>query len=128
MSSTRPSQHEILSKVEKAMEAIACGNKQIGLPHHLSSDFEDCALYDENHLWEKIPKLLDELKQANPITCYAGRKPPEKSFEPELDDLELWAYHWESEVMNCKIYLKFCIKIGRDGKPHYLHVRIHPDR
>jgi hypothetical protein len=23
---------------------------------------------------------------------------------------------------------KFCIMIGRDGKPNYLHVRIHPDR
>jgi len=114
--------------VEKAVEAIACGNKQFLLEHHRPGDFEECALYDEDDLWEKLPKLLDELKRANPINCYAGRYPPEKSFEPELDGLELWAYHWESEVMNCRIYLKFSIKVGRNGKPHYLHARIHPDR
>lgn len=128
MSSPRPSPHEILSKVEKALEAVACGNKQIALPHHLTADFEDCGLYDEDDLWEKLPKLLDELKKANPIDCYAGWSPPQKSFEPELAGLELWEYHWDSEIMNCIIYLKFSIKIDQRGKPHYLHARIHPDR
>src|ERR1700690_435725 len=119
MSHPRPSPREILSKVERALEAVTCGNKQIALSHHLAVDFEDSALYDEDDLWEKLPKLLHELKNANPIDCYAGGCPPEKSFEPELAGLELWAYHWDSEVMNCRIYLKFSIKIGRDGKPHF---------
>jgi hypothetical protein len=118
----------MLSKVEKAVEAIACGNKQIALIHHLANDFEDCGLDNEADLWEKLPKLLHELKQSNPIKCYAGSHPPYKSFEHELDGLELWAYHWNSGVMKCKIYLKFCIKIDGRGKPHYLHARIHPDR
>jgi hypothetical protein len=126
--SSRPSNDEILSKVEKALDAIVSGNKQIGPAYHLASDFEECSIYDEADLWEKLPKLLSELNAANPVLCYAGTRPPMLADDPYLDGLELWAYHWNSDIMNFRIYLKFCLKIGRDGKPHYLHARIHQDR
>jgi hypothetical protein len=124
----RPSKHEILSKVDKALEAIACGNRQVARSVHLADNFEDCSIYDENDLWEKLPKLSMELKGANPVLCYAGTNPPMRADDPFLEGLELWAYHWYSDMMNFRIYLKFCIKYGADKKPHYLHASIHQDR
>jgi len=124
----RPSQREIFSKVEKAAAAIACGNKQVAPLHHLSCDLEDCCIDDEADLWEKLPKLPDELKKSDPIKCYAWGRPAKPSWERELGGLELWAHHWNSTIMGCKIYLKFSIKIDGGGEPHYLHARLHPDR
>jgi hypothetical protein len=127
MSLPRPSKREMLSKVDQAATAVARGNKIVALAHHLTNDLDDCGFYDAADFWENLPKLLDELKNADPISCYAGQRPPQPSWEPELDGLELWAYHWDSEIMGCKIYLKFSIAI-RCGNPHYLHARLHPDR
>jgi len=114
--------------VEAALAAIAAGRRQVGPVHHLSGDFDECSIYDEDDLWGKLPILLHEIKAANPVVCYAGACPPMTAEEPSLDGLELWAYHWNSDCLNCRAYLKFCVKFGRDGKPHYLHARIHPDR
>jgi len=128
MSLQRPSNPEIRAKVEEALAAIAAGNCQIGPVHHLSGDFEECSIYDEDDLWVKLPIFLQEIKAADPVMCYAGTCPPLIAVEPTLDGLELWAYHWNSDCLNCRAYLKFCIEFGQSGKPHYLHARIHPDR
>jgi hypothetical protein len=128
MSPSRPSNPEIHAKVEQALAAIAAGKCQIGPVHHLSDDFDECSIYDEDDLWGKLPILLQEIKAENPVMCYAGTCPPMTAEEPSLDGLELWAYHWNSDCLNGRVYLKFCIKFGRDGKPNYLHARIHPDR
>jgi hypothetical protein len=128
MSSSRPSPEEIHSKVEEALAAIASGKCQIGPVLHLSDDFEQSSIYDEGDLWAKLPILLQEIKDANLVLCYAGTHPPMPSDDRTLDGLELWPYHWNSDCLNFRVYLKFCIKIGRDGKPNYLHARIHPDR
>lgn len=128
MSPPRPSNQEIRYKVDEALAAINAGRCQIGLVHHLANDFDECSIYDEDDLWGKIPILLQEIKDANPVLCYAGTRPPMPSDEPALDGLELWAYHWDSDCLCFRAYLKFCIKPGRDGMNHYLHVRLHEDR
>jgi hypothetical protein len=128
MSSPRPSNQEIRSKIEEALAAISSGNGQIGLTHFVSRDCAECSLYDEGDLWSKLPILLQEIKQADPVMCYTGTCPPTPSDQPGLDGQELWEYHWNSDCLNFRAYIKFCIMIGRDGKPHYQHVRIHPDR
>jgi hypothetical protein len=128
MSSPRPTNPEIRSVIADALAAIAMGKCQVGLTHFLSLDFEECSIYDEDDLWSKIATLLLEIQHADPVTCYAGKYPPTPSNQPALDGLELWEYHWNSDCLNFRAYIKFCIKIGRDGKPNYLHVRVHPDR
>jgi hypothetical protein len=128
MSSPRPSNSEIRAKVEEALVAIENGDFQVGPVYHLSRDFAECFIYDEAGLWELLPKLLREIQTADPVLCYAGQSPPDLAVEPTLDGLELWAYHWNSDALNFRAYLKFCIQHDRNGKPHYLHARIHPDR
>jgi hypothetical protein len=128
MSSTRPTNQEIRSKIEEALAAISLGKCQIGITHVLSRDLAECSIYDEDDLWSKLPIFLQEIKQADPVTCYTGKYPPTPSNQPALDGLELWEYHWNSGCLNIRVYLKFCIKTGQDGKPNYLHVRIHSDR
>jgi hypothetical protein len=128
MSLTRPTSQEIRSKIDEALAAISLGKCQLGLTHFLARDLEECFIYDEDDFWSKLPCFLEEIKRADPVTCYAGKYPPTPSNQPALDGLELWEYHWNSDSLNGRFYLKFCVKAGRDGKPNYLHVRIHPDR
>ena len=131
MSPARPSNREITAKVAQALDAIRLGNMAVGLAHHLSGDLLECLIYDEDELWDKLPKLLQELHvlvNSNPELCYAGTRPPMISEERELDCLELWAYHWDSEVLRMRVYLKFCIEFDRNNQPHYLHARLHLDR
>jgi hypothetical protein len=49
---------------------------QSDCPFKHSADFDECSIYDEADLWEKLPKLLLELKEelgkASPVLCYAG--------------------------------------------------------
>jgi hypothetical protein len=132
MTSDRPSAHEIVSKVEQALAAVASGNRLIGVGYHVNGDFEECLFYDEADFWDMLPELLNELlnelKQPDTFKCYAGKSPPTKSIEPNLQGLELWAFCWHSQRLGFKAYLKFCIKNDKNGRPHYLHVRIHKSR
>jgi hypothetical protein len=50
-------------------------------------------------------KIIDEIGPQN----YVGRRPPEKSYEREIQDLELFAFRWDSVVFGCRAYLKFVI-------------------
>src|ERR1700760_288505 len=98
MSANRPTAHEIISKVEQALVAISSGNRFIGVADHVAGDFEECLFYDEADFWGVLPELLNErlseLKQPEPFKCYAGKSPPTKSIEPNLQGLDLWAYTW----------------------------------
>jgi hypothetical protein len=128
MSSHRPSPEEIRLKIEEALTAISLGNFQVGPHRHLYRDFEECGFYGEDDLWQRLPDFLREIKAKDPVLCYAGDEPPDIAFEPSLNGLELWEYHWDSDSLNFRAYIKFCIQKGRNGQPHYLHVRVHPDR
>lgn len=67
--------------------------------------------------------LLEEIKNLGPYDLYAGKKPPEKSYEVGMEGIELWAYSWDSTIMNSKMYLKFIIKKG-----HYFYMGCHKSK
>lgn len=67
--------------------------------------------------------LLEEIQRAGPNECYVGTRPPQRSYEPEILKLELWAYSWHSPRLGKRMYLKFALK-----KPWYIHVGCHEDR
>jgi hypothetical protein len=118
----RPSNREIWKKIADALEALKHRRFQIGLTRHLTSDLAELesSAQDLPHL---LAELLKEIQDAKPTECYAGSRPPLRSFEPEIQNLELWAYAWHSPRFNKRMYLKFAIK-----KECYIHVRCHEDR
>ena len=121
--SQRPSNHEICKKIKDALEALRAGRFMFGPTKHLAGDMEDLELESEPDLTPLLVELLREINAAGPVPCYAGTRPPQRSYEAEILSLELWAYRWQSKRCGKAMYLKFALK-----KDHYIYVDCHPDR
>lgn len=119
----RPSKREICNKVADALVALKGGRFQIGVTKHLAGDFEGMQLEKAEDLPGLLIVLLEEIKALDPIKCYAGTRPPQRSYEPEIHQLELWAYCWQSHHLGKRMYLKFALK-----KEWYVYVDCHEDR
>lgn len=100
----RPSYKEIDRKLRKARELVS--QKKI-LIINLSAIMEDATElgYLMKDLSSILCEVLDEIGPQN----YVGRRPPEKSYEQEIQDLELFAFRWDSVLFGCKAYLKFVL-------------------
>ena len=80
---TRPSNREICGKVADALAALRAGQFQFGPTKHISGDLDDLGV-DTADLLEVLVELLEEVQNAGPIQCYAGTRPPQRSYEPEI--------------------------------------------
>lgn len=59
----------------------------------------------ESELHNVLMTILDETSPAH----YAGGRPPQRSYEQKIKDLELFAFEVESKRFQCRIYLKFAL-------------------
>ena len=116
----RPSNREKYNKVSEAIAAIECGACFRLLTKHISMDDEAMGVDDEDGFWTMLVELLKEVLTVDPVKHYAGRHPPQRSYEAKLKDKELWAYAWDSEILGKRMYVKFCITKGC-----YFHVDCH---
>lgn len=123
----RPSNKEICKKVADALAAIEAGRRFIALTKHLVGDLAELELEDEAALWELIPRLLKEIRKADPVRCYAGSRPPQRSYESEIKGEDLWAFRWPSVTLGREMYLKFALKNTKAGWV-FAHVDCHEDR
>jgi hypothetical protein len=101
--------------------ALRAGRLQYGPLKHLSGDLDDLGI-DTPDLSGLLIELLEEIQNAGPIECYAGTRPPQRSYEPEILRLELWAYSWHSPRLHKRMYLKFALK-----NQCYVYVDCHED-
>lgn len=119
----RPSNHEICKKIADALTALRDGKFTQVVTKHIYGDLADLELDSaEQQLPGLLIELLEEIQTIGPIECYAGGKPPQRSHEPELAGLELWAYRWHSERLGRQMYLKFAMR-----KEWYIYVDCHRD-
>ena len=119
----RPSDRELFSKVNDALAAVSSGRYQFAIYKHLASDLEELGVTDEKELINLVAKSLREIISVQPASCWAGGRPPARSYEPEIRNLELWAFAWDSAAWGRRMYLKFAIK--RDV---FIYVDCHADR
>lgn len=119
----RPTTKELHAKVRAALEAITAGDYQFLTHEHLVASLEDLGLENEDALLDLILEILTSLSCGDPLACYAGQKPPTKSYENLIRGLDLWAFACFSETMNQTIYLKFALKQGV-----YVHISCHEDQ
>jgi hypothetical protein len=56
--------------------------------------------------------LIDLLEEITP-NCYTGQYPPQRSYEDEIKESELFTFQWLSKKLGCRAYLKFTIKENR---------------
>ncbi len=120
---SRPSQKEVTQKVDQAIRSIDEGKVTIALGKHIVQDLYELDVYDTKDLMRQVRAGLEEIKRISADSCYAGSRPPQRSYERELNKMELWAYSWESNVFGRRMYLKFCIK-----GDHFYYVDCHEDR
>lgn len=113
----------MIKKISEAITAIGEGKRAIPNSKHFVSDQTDLGIEDTKDLWPLLLILLEGIKGLGPIECYAGGRPPQKSYEVEVEGKELWAYSWESESMNKKMYIKFCLVKG-----HYFYMGCHESK
>src|SRR5437899_1926810 len=104
MSAFLPSKRQICNKVADALVALRGGRFQFGPKKHLAGDLEDLQLQTAKELPGLLIVLLEEIKDLDPIRCYAGTRPPQRSYEPEIHKLELWAYRWQSHHLCKQMY------------------------
>ena len=119
--SKRPSDKEKINKIRDAIQAVETGCCTMPLSKHIAADLDELEIEDEDDYWQVIKTALNEIFQIGPVNAYAGRHPPEKSYD--LGDAELWAYRWKSQHFGREMYIKFVIKNQR-----YLHVDCHENR
>ena len=118
----RPSNREICNKVSDALVALRAGNISLALTKHLVGDLAALELDSATELTSLLIELLEEIKNIGPIECYAGTRPPQRSYEPAILKQELWAYSWHSQRLAKPMYLKFVIQ-----KQCYVYVDCHQD-
>jgi len=118
----RPSDKELFAKVQEALAAIHEGHYQFLDDPHLVASLDDLGLENEDALVDLIVELLETLKTSNLQECYAGGRPPQKSYEPSIRNLDLWAFKCYCGSQQRIIYLKFTLKKGI-----YIHISCHED-
>ena len=100
----RPSLREIDRKLYQAKESVS-QNKILTINPAVLAEDADGLGFLISDLANTLSKILIEIKAQN----YIGRRPPEKSYEDEIKDLDLFAFRWNSVRFGCETYLKFVI-------------------
>lgn len=117
----RPSNREICKKISDALEALRAGRISLALDKHLVGDLAELEV-ESADLPQLLIQLVEEIQTAGPIECYAGARPPQRSYETEIRNHELWAYSWHSERLQRPMYLKFVLT-----NQCYVYVDCHAD-
>jgi len=101
----RPSKREIYIKIERSKAAVEKADIFIIEPDVIAEDAIELGYRIEN-----LNTILRQLLVEVEIQHYAGDHPPQRSYEREIKNSELFAFKWKSKRLGCKVYLKFCIK------------------
>lgn len=101
----RPSHKELFGKLRLAKQAVREG--QIALLNQLSlaADAIDLDFSIERELNAVLSELIEESSPAH----YTGSRPPQRSYEQDINGLELFAFAVESRRFKCRVYFKFAI-------------------
>ena len=114
----RPTYFETQGKINQAKEAIARDDFRVLKPSIVALDAFGLGIQIEE-IGTVLIELLDEIKPVN----YAGTYPPQRSYEDEISQRELFAFRWLSKRLGCMTYLKFAFEGG-----HLWLVSLHSDR
>lgn len=101
----RPSYREINGKLGQARKLVSDGYIDIIEPDNIVADALELG-YLIKDISSILPEILNEVSPPN----YAGTRPPQRSYEGQIMDSELFAFRWKSKRFGCEVYLKFTIK------------------
>ena len=115
----RPSNKELFGKLRDARAAVR--NKDVFLINQdvIAEDAMELGYDIGSELLEVIAELLERTS----LSHYAGSRPPQKSYESEIQGLELFSFALESTRFKCRVYFKFALSGGS-----FWLVSLHQDR
>ncbi len=101
----RPSHKELFGKLRSARQAVS--EEQVALLNQLSlaADAIELEYILELELKSVLSELLNEATPAH----YTGRRPPQRSYEQEIQGFELFAFTVDSRRFKCRVYFKFAM-------------------
>jgi hypothetical protein len=104
----RPSHKELSGKLQAALEAVHQNSIRLVEPEVIVADAMTLgySIRDELHL-----VLLELLNSTGP-EHYAGHRPPQRSYERQIRNLDLWAFSVSCQRFECRVYYKFSLHNG----------------
>jgi hypothetical protein len=115
----RPSEKELKGKLNDALNLLFQKEGLFANPGNAVGELNDLDIGDSKEVWNLIKSLLPEIEPKD----YTGGYPPQKSYEKSIEGKELFAFSWQSNILNKKMYLKFALKGDR-----FVYVSLHEDR
>lgn len=115
----RPFHKELYGKIREAKRAVSEGEVLIVEQEVVAADALELEYLIETELLDVLQELLEETSPGH----YAGTRPPQRSYEREIEGLELFAFVVESMRFKCRVYFKFALAEG-----FFWLVSLHQDR
>jgi hypothetical protein len=115
----RPSHKELSGKLRSARQAVSEGRVALLDQFALAAD----AIELDYSLSLELNAVLAELLEEAGPGDYTGSRPPQRSYEQEIRDLELFAFTVKSRRFKCRVYFKFALEQGL-----FWLVSLHQDR
>jgi hypothetical protein len=115
----RPSHKELYSKLRSARQAAREGRVALLNQLSLAADAVELDYSIALELNAVVVELLEETTPAH----YAGSRPPQRSYDQDIQGLELFAFTVESSRFKCRVYLKFALE-----RETFWLVSLHQDR
>ena len=108
MEANRPSFRELNNKIRQAQKAVI-ERKVVILDYEvvLADSFD--LKFEMGKIHEVLSEVLHEISPGE----YAGTRPPQRSYEKEILDQDLYAFHGLSKRFGCRVYLKFALNQDR---------------
>jgi hypothetical protein len=104
----RPSYREIDRKLKAAESAVKSGNVFLIKQEIIASDALELGYLID----EELHGILSELIEATSPKDYRGTRPPQRSYEKEIEGLDLFAFQVKSVILGREVYYKFAIMDG----------------
>ena len=101
----RPSHKELYGKIHEAKKAVSEGTVLIVEQEVVAADALELEYLVETELLGVLQELLEEASPGH----YAGTRPPQRSYEREIEGLELFAFVVENIRFKCRVYYKFAL-------------------
>ena len=104
----RPSKKELFNKIREARKAVLGGRIEIVDAISLAADAIELGYDITTELQVILEKLLNDISSDH----YTGSRPPQKSYEAAIQNIELFAFVVDFAMLENKVYLKFALSGG----------------
>ena len=102
----RPSHKELTAKLQTALQAVHADHILLVEPAVIVADAVELGYV----IGDELQVILLELLNSTGPEHYAGHRPPERSYETRIRDLELWAFSVDCPRFEGQVYYKFSLQ------------------